>query len=184
VTAARGVKFDEGKDPWHLVPLAAVREVVRVLAFGAKKYAPGDWKNVDNPIDRYFDALVRHVVAWRCGEKEDPETGIPPPRARGDERPLSPLVRGRPMTIRGAWATDGRPVQAWAGDGVVAFSVGETGKVTQISPDDAERFAAQLTCAAEQARRMGDSIDEVDTLTEAITSTISMQPRTRARGGR
>jgi hypothetical protein len=38
VQALAGRKDDTGKDPWDLVPWDAVRAVVKVLAFGAKKY--------------------------------------------------------------------------------------------------------------------------------------------------
>lgn len=70
-----GRKNDMGKEPWHLLPLGPVREVVRVLAFGAKN-AADNWQSVENPLDRYYAALMRHVVAWRSGERMDPETGI------------------------------------------------------------------------------------------------------------
>lgn len=32
-------------------------------------------KGVD--IDRYYAALLRHVMAWRSGESNDPESGMP-----------------------------------------------------------------------------------------------------------
>lgn len=72
-----GEKRDAGKDPWHLLPLRAVREVVRVLDFGARKYAPGGWRDVPDSEDRYFSAAMRHLVAWRDGETVDVESGLP-----------------------------------------------------------------------------------------------------------
>jgi hypothetical protein len=30
-----GLKYDNGKDPWHLLAFDAIRELVKVLAFGA-----------------------------------------------------------------------------------------------------------------------------------------------------
>jgi hypothetical protein len=47
-----------------------------VLKYGAKKYKPNNWRNVDN-IDRYWDALMRHCQAIELGEVNDPESGLP-----------------------------------------------------------------------------------------------------------
>lgn len=71
----RGRKDDQGKLRWTLLPWVSVSQIVRVLEFGAEKYAPGNWKKVSNPVDRYADALLRHVIAWTNGEKLDPESG-------------------------------------------------------------------------------------------------------------
>lgn len=55
-----GVKMDEGKPQMSLLPLKDLEGVVRVLEFGAKKYARGDWKFVENGAFRYLDAGLRH----------------------------------------------------------------------------------------------------------------------------
>lgn len=73
----KGVKHDSGKPRFSLLPLKQIETVVAVLEFGARKYAPGNWQKVENPRDRYFDAAMRHVFAWRNGEKLDPETQLP-----------------------------------------------------------------------------------------------------------
>lgn len=70
-----GLKLDSGKDQWSLLPFGVLRAVVKVLMYGAKKYAPNNWKYV-KPKERYFDACQRHLVAWQDGEKNDPETGL------------------------------------------------------------------------------------------------------------
>jgi hypothetical protein len=70
-----GTKHDTGKDPWHLAPWDAFREVVRVLAFGATKYAPRNWEN-GIAYSRLYSAALRHLTAWHEGEDRDPETGI------------------------------------------------------------------------------------------------------------
>ncbi len=72
-----GEKHDQGKARWDLLPWGPVRQIVAVLTFGAKKYAPHNWQKVDNPRERYFAALHRHLVAWREGELLDPETKLP-----------------------------------------------------------------------------------------------------------
>jgi hypothetical protein len=72
-----GRKDDQGKLQWSLLPVKPVEAVLRVLMFGAKKYAPGNWMRVDNAEERYFDAALRHLMAWRAGEQRDPESGQP-----------------------------------------------------------------------------------------------------------
>lgn len=70
-----GVKYDNDKPQWTLVPFKAMTEVVDVLTYGAKKYAPDNWKKVPDARRRYIDAGFRHFVAYASGEKLDPETG-------------------------------------------------------------------------------------------------------------
>jgi hypothetical protein len=71
-----GRKFDGGKLEYGLLPPKALEVVVEVLTFGAKKYARDNWKHVDDAKRRYFDALQRHLWAWKQGEQIDPESGI------------------------------------------------------------------------------------------------------------
>jgi len=69
-----GKKFDAEKDRWDLLPTDAVRGVVRVLTFGAKKYGDRNWeKGMD--WGRLYAAALRHMTAWWEGETRDPETG-------------------------------------------------------------------------------------------------------------
>ena len=71
-----GEKHDEGKLRWDLLPFAEVREIVRVLTFGAAKYSPDNWKSVQDHRARYFSALMRHIDGWWGGETNDKESGI------------------------------------------------------------------------------------------------------------
>ena len=68
-------KFDNGKPMWDLLPYEAVEEVVKVMTYGANKYEPHGWKTVPDADNRYFAALMRHLVAHKKGEKIDPESG-------------------------------------------------------------------------------------------------------------
>lgn len=70
-----GVKHDQGKLQYRLMPVVVLREIVKVLTFGAQKYAPDNWRKVENRRERYTDALFRHIEAWRAGERQDPESG-------------------------------------------------------------------------------------------------------------
>lgn len=69
----KGIKFDQGKLLWNLVPWKEMEGVVRVLMGGAKKYSPDNWKYVDP--ERYKDAILRHVIAYLGGEIIDPDSG-------------------------------------------------------------------------------------------------------------
>ena len=71
-----GVKYDSNKPRYGLLPPTALLEVVKVLTFGAQKYGPENWRKVPNAKERYFDALQRHVWAWKAGEKNDPESSL------------------------------------------------------------------------------------------------------------
>ena len=73
--SVEGKKKDDGKLRYDCVPDDAEREVVRVLTFGAGKYASGNWAHVPKARRRYSAALRRHVSAWRTGERVDPESG-------------------------------------------------------------------------------------------------------------
>jgi hypothetical protein len=72
-----GLKYDDGKDPWHLLPLHVIRGIVKVLQHGAKKYGPNNWQNLVNAEDRYFSAAMRHLEAYRRGEYYDEDSGLP-----------------------------------------------------------------------------------------------------------
>ena len=70
-----GRKFDGNKLQYVLIPPLALKATVEILTFGAEKYEPDNWKNVPDSKRRYFDAMQRHLWAWKEGEQDDPETG-------------------------------------------------------------------------------------------------------------
>ena len=70
------VKNDEGKLQWSLMPFEQLEDTVRVLMKGAEKYSRDNWKKCDD-INRYKDALMRHVTAYIKGEEKDPEDNLP-----------------------------------------------------------------------------------------------------------
>ena len=72
-----GVKFDEGKSPvWQglldYFPLAC-KAVANVSAAGAAKYAWKGWESVPDGINRYRNALGRHIVDEASQGTYDPE---------------------------------------------------------------------------------------------------------------
>lgn len=52
----------------------ALQEVARAGTYGAVKYAPGNWIKVENGIERYSDAMIRHYLDERRGELCDQES--------------------------------------------------------------------------------------------------------------
>jgi hypothetical protein len=71
-----GRKFDGNKLEYGLLPPLALEETVKVLTFGAQKYERDNWQKVPDSKRRYFDALQRHMWAWKQGEQNDHESGI------------------------------------------------------------------------------------------------------------
>jgi len=71
-----GTKHDSAKPRWSLVPWRAMDDVLAVLEHGAEKYAPDNWRHVE-PAERYWDAAMRHLIAWRQGRRMDGESGLP-----------------------------------------------------------------------------------------------------------
>lgn len=69
-------KHDSGKWRFSLIPEGSLQQIVAVLEFGAKKYAEENWKTVPDGKRRYFDACMRHLVAWGEGEDFDSESGL------------------------------------------------------------------------------------------------------------
>jgi hypothetical protein len=72
-----GYKADLGKVRWDLIPMKCMQSLAEVLTFGAHKYADNNWKKIENGMDRYYAALLRHLAEWRLGNKTDAETGLP-----------------------------------------------------------------------------------------------------------
>ena len=70
-----GKKDDSDKLRYDLLPPNAIEKIVKILTFGAKKYAPDNWKFVNDWKPRYIAALMRHLEAYRKGELIDPESG-------------------------------------------------------------------------------------------------------------
>ena len=68
-------KHDQSKPRFSLIPSGTLNAVIRVLEFGASKYAENNWQTVTDARRRYYDAMHRHMDAWWQGEKKDSETG-------------------------------------------------------------------------------------------------------------
>lgn len=68
------MKHDTGKLQYRLIPPSALKALAEVLTYGATKYSPYNWMDVES--ERYMDALYRHLEAYRRGETHDKESGL------------------------------------------------------------------------------------------------------------
>lgn len=61
-----GAKLDAGKNRIGLMMCdfsGAIKDVARVTTYGATRYTPRGWLSVENGIERYTDAMYRHLLA-------------------------------------------------------------------------------------------------------------------------
>lgn len=70
-----GTKHDSGKPMVSLLDSEWLLGTAAVLTFGAKKYAPHNWRQ-GFPYSRVMDALQRHLLAFNGGQDLDEETGL------------------------------------------------------------------------------------------------------------
>lgn len=74
-----GAKLDHGKNRLGLVLgdfARALQEVGKVGTFGAAKYTPSGWVTVPDGINRYHDALYRHLLAYSRDDLRDKDSGL------------------------------------------------------------------------------------------------------------
>ena len=70
-----GLRYNEGKPKWSLVPQSSLIPMVRVLEFGAKKYEAFNWMKGMSVIE-ISESLKRHLDSFMEGEDNDQESGI------------------------------------------------------------------------------------------------------------
>lgn len=76
----KGMKFDSGKSPvrkglLEYFPRACL-SVAELSAFGAEKYDWGNWEHVENAIERYGNAQVRHICDAAIQGEKDLQSGL------------------------------------------------------------------------------------------------------------
>ena len=73
--SSEGIKFDQDKPNMSAIPKEAMWKMGQALAYGAKKYGNGNFRN-GMDIDRQISAAVRHIYQFLDGESEDSESGV------------------------------------------------------------------------------------------------------------
>jgi hypothetical protein len=69
-----GVKDNRGKAPIDLLPSRPLVAAAEIMAFGADKYKPHNWR-LGLSWSQTWSSLQRHLLAFNDGEELDPETG-------------------------------------------------------------------------------------------------------------
>jgi len=69
------LRYNTGKPKWSLVHMHSLVPMIRVLEYGALKYAPFNWQK---PMkrDEVLDSMQRHLAALIDGEEFDQESGL------------------------------------------------------------------------------------------------------------
>jgi len=70
-----GLRYNHGKLRYDLLPTDATAELVKVLTYGASKYAERNWERGQKWSVPYASCM-RHLQAWHSGEDVDPESGL------------------------------------------------------------------------------------------------------------
>lgn len=76
LTENKALRFNEGKPKWSLVNYKSLEPMIRVLEFGAQKYAPKNWMKPMNTTE-ILESMQRHLAALMDGEEFDKESGLP-----------------------------------------------------------------------------------------------------------
>lgn len=74
--ATKAVKYDGDKPRMELLSPWVLKEVAKVMTFGAKKYDSHNWRK-GFQWTRPVGASLRHIMAWLEGADIDPESDLP-----------------------------------------------------------------------------------------------------------
>ena len=69
-----GIKYDEDKPRYDLIPPEALDGLARLFGMGAKKYSDRNWE-LGMGWSRIFAAMMRHAWKWFRGEAYDEQDG-------------------------------------------------------------------------------------------------------------
>lgn len=72
--AKQGVKYDNGKLRYDLIPIKSLQSLAWVYTNGAIKYGDRNWEK-GILYSRIYAAMMRHLTAWFDGEDLDKEDG-------------------------------------------------------------------------------------------------------------
>ena len=69
------LRYNTGKPKWSLIHMNSLVPMIRVLEYGALKYAPFNWQK---PMkrDELLDSMQRHMAALIDGNELDDESGL------------------------------------------------------------------------------------------------------------
>lgn len=68
---------DDNKRQWHLLPIEAIEEIIKVLEFGVKKYSENNWRTAPYLTRHQItNSMKRHQAAIDKGELYDSESRL------------------------------------------------------------------------------------------------------------
>lgn len=70
-------QYGEQKPKLSSTPTAPLQALGAVMESGAAKYGRFNWREKTVSSTVYYDAALRHLMAWFDGEDTDPESGQP-----------------------------------------------------------------------------------------------------------
>jgi hypothetical protein len=76
MAAGKATKDDWGKPRYSLIPPHPLKVLAEIYTMGARKYSDDNWLN-GMDWKRVLDAVYRHLEAFKGGEDNDPESGLP-----------------------------------------------------------------------------------------------------------
>jgi len=78
-TPANNPKHAAGraKASFRSIPPVALAYLGAVHQSGADRYGSFNWGEAGVTASVYYDAILRHLLAWYAGEWEDPDSGLP-----------------------------------------------------------------------------------------------------------
>ena len=93
------------KVPTWFTPTAPMLEVGLAFMEGARKYGAGNWRKAGVRASVYYDAVNRHLNAFKEGQDIDPDSGLP-----HLIKAVASLLVLRDSQIMGNWVDD-RPIK-------------------------------------------------------------------------
>jgi hypothetical protein len=86
------------------IPPAVLIEVANALLSGGLKYSSYNWRAEGARATVYYDAVMRHLMAWLEGEDIDPDSGM-----SHVTQAISGLIVLRDSMLQGNWVDDRPP---------------------------------------------------------------------------
>jgi hypothetical protein len=58
---------------FDLIPPIAMLELAKIMEYGAKRYAPNNWRKI--PLDDHVNHMLMHLFAYVAGDRQDDHLG-------------------------------------------------------------------------------------------------------------
>ena len=98
------------KVPMSTVPAPVIAEIGLAMLEGARKYGRHNYREAGVRMSVYYDATMRHMMAWWEGEDIDPDSGL-----NHITKAIATLVVLRDAMMRANMAEDDRPPKSEEG---------------------------------------------------------------------